>query len=74
MIARAINPLLKAEDIVKRRKAGIRDETVNNKTYKLEMDYILTNVDHSLHVLNSVSPVLTGSLAFAELIAGKHGV
>jgi L-2-hydroxyglutarate oxidase len=32
------------------------------------MDYILEGDDHSMHILNSISPAFTSSFAFAEWI------
>jgi L-2-hydroxyglutarate oxidase LhgO len=49
-------------------KVGIRPQLINIKTRALEMDYILEKDDNSLHVLNSISPAFTSSLAFAEWI------
>ena len=71
--AQKLMPSLRADDMVRTSKAGIRPQLVNVHTRKLEMDYILEKTGDSLHVLNAISPAFTSSLAFAELIADKIG-
>ena len=72
--ARKLMPSLRAVDMVPTKKAGIRPQLVNNRTRKLEMDYILVETENTLHVLNAISPAFTGSLAFAELIVNRAGI
>lgn len=72
--AQRLCPALNEKDLVPTAKAGIRPQLVNIKTGKLEMDYIFEQTDHSLHVLNAISPAFTSSFAFAELIVDKSGV
>ncbi len=69
--ARKLMPSLKAEELIPTTKAGIRPQLINTKTRTLEMDYIFEKTDHSLHVLNSISPAFTSSFAFAELVVDK---
>jgi L-2-hydroxyglutarate oxidase len=59
---------LKSEDIELSSKVGIRPQLVNTINQELEMDYILEGDDHSMHILNSISPAFTSSFAFAEWI------
>lgn len=47
---------------------GIRAQLLNTKTLKLEMDFLLEGDEHSLHILNAVSPAFTCSFAFARYI------
>lgn len=47
---------------------GIRAQLLNTKTLKLEMDFLLEGNEHSLHILNAVSPAFTCSFAFARYI------
>jgi L-2-hydroxyglutarate oxidase LhgO len=69
--AQKLCPAVRAEDMVRTNKAGIRPQLINRKTGKLEMDYIFERTDHSLHVLNAISPAFTSSLAFAEMIVDR---
>jgi len=72
--ARKLMPTLKMEDMVPTKKAGIRPQLVNRKTGMLEMDYIFESTDHSLHVLNTISPAFTSAFAFADMIVDRSGV
>jgi len=47
-------------------KPGIRAQLVDIKKRKLEMDFVLEGNEHSMHVLNAVSPAFTCSLPFSE--------
>lgn len=59
---------IKKEDFVKWGKPGIRAQLIDTKNKKLEMDFIMENDQHSLHILNAVSPAFTCSIPFAEHI------
>ncbi len=72
--ARRLLPTLEVTDMVPTDKAGIRPQLVNVKTRKLEMDYILASTDHSMHVLNAISPAFTCGFSFAERIADEAGL
>ncbi len=67
---RLINKI-QAEDLEVSNKVGIRPQLVNIKSGLLEMDYILEIDNFSAHVLNSISPAFSSSLAFAELIVDR---
>ena len=69
--ARKLMNELQDDDLIACDKVGIRPQLVNVKTRSLEMDYILEKGENSLHVLNSISPAFTSSLAFAEKIVDK---
>lgn len=62
---------LESDDLEPCEKVGIRPQLINIKTRALEMDYILEKDANSLHVLNSISPAFTSSLAFAEWIVDQ---
>lgn len=47
---------------------GIRAQLVNAQTRNLEMDFRIEHDDHSLHVLNAVSPAFTCCIPFAKHI------
>ncbi|TAN71706.1 MAG: L-2-hydroxyglutarate oxidase [Gallionella sp.] len=69
--AQQLVPSLVDGDLVHTPKAGIRPQLVNVRTHSLEMDYIFEQTDSSIHVLNSISPAFTSSLAFAEMIVDR---
>jgi L-2-hydroxyglutarate oxidase LhgO len=52
-------------------KVGIRPQLVNWKTKELVMDFIIEQDEHSLHVLNAISPAFTSSLSFANYIVNQ---
>ena len=72
--ARKLMPTLKMEDMVPTKKVGIRPQLVNRKTGMLEMDYIFESSEHSLHVLNTISPAFTSAFAFADMIVDRSGI
>ncbi len=65
---------LTADDLIPCEKVGIRPQLINVKTRALEMDYIIEKTPSTLHVLNSISPAFTSSLAFAEWIVEQSHV
>lgn len=69
--AQRLVPSLVDGDLVRTPKSGIRPQLVNVRTHSLEMDYIFEQTDNSIHVLNSISPAFTSSLAFAEMIVDR---
>lgn len=52
-------------------KVGIRPQLINTREGKLEMDFIFERGKNSIHILNSISPAFTSSLAFARMIADE---
>jgi L-2-hydroxyglutarate oxidase len=62
---------LNADDLIPCDKVGIRPQLINVKTRALEMDYIIEKTPNTLHVLNSISPAFTSSLAFSEWIVDQ---
>lgn len=72
--ARKLMKELNADDLEPCDKVGIRPQLINIKTRALEMDYILEQDESTLHVLNSISPAFTSSLAFAEWIVDQSQV
>lgn len=53
-------------------KVGIRPQLVNWKTKELVMDFLIERDEHSLHVLNAISPAFTSSFSFARHILQSH--
>ena len=70
--ARKLVPELRADDLLPSNKVGIRPQLINLKEKRLEMDFVLEQTAHSLHVLNSISPAFTSAFAFAEAIVDQH--
>jgi L-2-hydroxyglutarate oxidase LhgO len=52
-------------------KPGIRAQLLDNRTRKLEMDFVIEGDAKSLHVLNAVSPAFTCALPFAEDVCNE---
>ncbi|MCY2687963.1 L-2-hydroxyglutarate oxidase [Salinimicrobium sp. TH3] len=50
---------------------GIRAQLLNKETMQLEMDFIVESNDHSLHILNAVSPAFTCSFSFAKFLVNE---
>ncbi len=67
-VARQLVPDLSIDDLVASSKVGIRPQLVNVRKKRLEMDYIIEQTPHSIHVLNAISPAFTSAFVFAELI------
>lgn len=52
-------------------RTGIRAQLLDTRTRKLEMDFVLEGDDHSMHVLNAVSPGWTCSIPFAAYVVDE---
>ncbi len=64
--ARDLVPEISSDDLI-RGQSGIRAQLVDRKG-RLVDDFVFERTDKSFHVLNAVSPAMTSSLAFAELV------
>ncbi len=64
--ARKLVPRLKAEHLVACDKRGIRPQLFDRATRRFVNDFVIEGTPSSVHVLNAISPGLTGSFAFAE--------
>ncbi len=69
--ARSLAPGLRAGDIGRVCKVGLRAQLVNRKTRELVDDYVVERTKHSLHVLNANSPAFTSAFALAEVIVNE---
>ncbi len=69
--AHAMVPELKYEDVQPSSKVGIRAQLVHWPTHELVMDFMILQNNHSLHVMNAVSPAFTSSMAFAKHVADQ---
>jgi L-2-hydroxyglutarate oxidase LhgO len=52
-------------------KVGIRPQLVNTREGRLEMDFVVEQGSHSVHVLNAISPAFTSAFAFAGFIGDQ---
>ncbi len=50
---------------------GIRAQLLDLRGKKLEMDFVVEHDDHSMHILNAVSPAFTCAFPFAEYVCQK---
>jgi L-2-hydroxyglutarate oxidase LhgO len=53
-------------------RPGIRAQLLNIHTKKLVMDFVVEGDEHSIHILNAVSPAFTGSMPFAEWVVNNY--
>jgi len=63
---------LEPSDIESCPKVGIRPQLVDVTKNELVMDFVIEGTEHSVHVLNSISPAFTSSLFFAEMLLKDH--
>lgn len=52
-------------------KPGIRAQLFDIKKRRLEMDFVTEGDDHSMHVLNAVSPAFSCSLPFSQYVCDR---
>jgi len=53
-------------------KPGIRAQLLNMKTLELVMDFVVEGDQHTIHVLNAVSPAFTSSFPFAKWVVETY--
>ena len=70
--ARKLVKKLEPEWVEPTSKAGIRPQLIDLKTHELVMDFVIEKKGPCLHILNSISPAFTSSLAFAQLVTEKY--
>lgn len=70
--ARRLVPELMPQDFIRASKVGIRPQLINVREEKLQMDFVIEETRHSIHVLNAISPAFTCSLTFAEMIVDGY--
>ena len=62
---------LEPSDIGDFYKVGIRAQLMDLEKGQLEMDFVIERGEHSLHVLNAISPAFTCAFAFAPYLADQ---
>jgi len=65
---------LAPHDFIPCDKVGIRPQLVDIESNELVMDFVVKKEGNTVHVLNSISPAFTSSLAFAEMVVEKYVV
>ena len=71
--ARKLVSTVNPQDLQASNKVGIRAQLINTTKRKIEMDYIIEQDNHSMHVLNAISPAFTGAFCFADLLVDRIG-
>lgn len=51
---------------------GIRAQLLDTKTLELVQDFVVEADEHSVHVLNAVSPAFTSAIPFADWVVEKY--
>lgn len=69
--ARQLVDRLEPEWVTPTSKVGIRPQLVNTREGRLEMDFVVEEGRHSVHVLNAISPAFTSAFAFAGYIVER---
>jgi len=57
---------LKRSDLMPCKKSGVRPQLIHWPSKKLVMDFLVKRTDNSLHLLNSISPAFTCSMAVSQ--------
>ena len=60
------------DDIEYSSKVGIRPQLVNWKSKELVMDFLVKKEGNSVHILNSISPAFTCSMAFSKFVVDNY--
>ncbi len=60
------------EDIENSPKVGIRPQLVNWENKQLVMDFLIKKEGNSVHILNSISPAFTCSMAFSKFVVDDY--
>lgn len=69
---RRLVPGVRQGDLKRSMKVGIRAQLIDDKARMLVQDFVIEEGHSSTHVLNSVSPAFTCSLAFAEFLMENY--
>ncbi len=69
--ARKLVDQLEPEWIKPTPKVGIRPQLVDTRAGRLEMDFVVERGQHSIHVLNAISPAFTSAFAFADYVVER---
>lgn len=70
--AQSLVPRLRAKDLLRSSKVGIRAQLFDKTKQQLEMDFVVEHGPRSLHILNAISPALTCSFRFADFVLAEY--
>ena len=70
--AKKLVQTLNYRDLCKTLKVGIRSQLVHWPTHSLVMDFLIEKGEHSLHILNAISPAFTCSMSMAEEVVNHY--
>lgn len=70
--AQALVPRLQPEHVIPSQKVGIRPQFLDKKSKQLVMDFLVERGEHSIHVLNAISPAFTSAFAFADFVLDNY--
>jgi (S)-2-hydroxyglutarate dehydrogenase len=63
---------LSPSDLLPCKKVGIRPQLIHWPSKQLVMDFLVKRTENSLHLLNSISPAFTCSMAVAKHVVDTH--
>ena len=63
---------INAENFKDKTPPGIRAQLLNIKTKELVQDFVIEGDNHSIHILNAVSPAFTCSFPFAKWVVNNY--
>jgi L-2-hydroxyglutarate oxidase LhgO len=58
--------------IIPTAKSGIRPQLIDTQKKELLMDFLILKDQHTLHILNAISPAFTSSMAFAKYVVNNY--
>ncbi|MDX2085923.1 MAG: L-2-hydroxyglutarate oxidase [Candidatus Melainabacteria bacterium] len=70
--AQTLAPGLRLKHLRRAAKVGIRPQLLNLQTQELVMDFVVEPGTRSVHILNAVSPALTGAFSFGEYVVKTY--
>lgn len=69
--AKILVPKITASDLALSSKVGIRAQLHDKKNKELVHDFVVERGEHSIHVLNAVSPAFTSAFSFSRYLVNK---
>ncbi len=69
--ARSLVPRLRAKDVLRSDKVGIRAQLYDQQKKELVMDFLMSTTKNETHVLNAVSPAFTSAFSFAKMVVAE---
>lgn len=69
--AKCLVPEITESDLALSSKVGIRAQLFDRKNKELIHDFVVESGEHSIHVLNAVSPAFTSAFSFSKFLVNK---